>query len=403
MNDEAKTISMISANPHIDKQMDRALDYAGDANSGHVTFGSLMPSTLTRPDRNDHVQGLTHNHPPQQFVGHGSISYPNSKFAANEFHRVGTESRKWPIGPYAGRQDVPQYDDMGASGGGCNAANQPNTYGLELNTSGYCDTETNKGNQLTYADMRRILPIGSICFRFLPYHHTHMSSDVGVIQTLTTMNKKMSSGELDGDDFIRHWAFAGILIELQNMQDMSSGQQIFRATLCYHGPTVISNIFACTGAHFQCGNGLYLLLRRIQPHILSSTSDRVRTDVDMDTERFDDRVMGIVDDHSPYKHVKSIHGAGTANSKSPSSYWQLCVAFTPDGNTPHVLMFNGPDWDGAYYKIGIVHKRVELEMDRFRYRVAARDAIHVSTADVSDKWRSAMSRIPTLEIIVGTN
>jgi hypothetical protein len=300
------------------------------------------------------------------------------------FQHMVSDSKKWNLmSGYPGRN--PQRDDLGISGGGVNATNQPNTYGIDLDPYAYGDSYA------SFAQMQRLLPIGTICFRYVPAPHVTIGN-TGIIHTVTSINRFLAT-RMDvkdrcytGEGFDEHWRFAGILIELSTMQDMEAGSKLYKATLCSSGPAKIQNIFCSTGAQFQCGNGLYLVLRRIEG------MDGV-TSISVSSELVDSNTMALVD--------VSKYLSQTPIKKKSIQYFQLQAVVSPSGLPPDVNMYNGPDWDGAYYRIGTVHKRDDIDPTPMRNSVYGMCAIH-SIPNDNDSWVDAIGRLDPLEILVGT-
>lgn len=389
------------ARRHLQQTYDHAV---GD---GHVRGGmeTMLPGQqpvgmaamgLPSPSSRDIMGG---SFPPAANNGYSGL--PKSMANVGSlFTQLVDKSQNWNMMPdYPG--DVPQRDDMGVSGAGVNSTNQPNTHGIDLDPMGYGQSYE------TYNQMQRLLPIGSLIFIFLPGSRTTVGN-TSIIHTVTTLNRYLaSSSETErhpcykGEHFDSYWEYAGILCELDMRQDMETGRQLFRATVCYSGPAVIQNIFCNTGAQFQCGNGLYLLRRRMLRGAgsLSITADAAKVD---------NFVVGVVDEFSEensnlyrYLHQTPDTPVNYRPVREDAYYYQLQTVVSASGSPPAAHLYNGPDWNGSYYRIGTVHKRDDISTDPLRNSMLALDAIHSVPHD-HDAWVNAMGKLDRLEILVGS-
>ena len=267
--------------------------------------------------------------------------------------------------------------DKGVAAQGVNMTNQPNTYYVDLDPCGYSSINS-------LEEFSTILPLRSLCFRYVPAREQPIAN-TGILYTLGIINcllakEKPAGGDnmiakIAGRKLLGHWKYAGVLMHLSQEQEVASGYKIVRATLCYHGPTEIYNIFHHTQANFTCGLHLFLVLRRLPKKDSTKVKHLLKS-------------MEMIDNDD----------VGESLDTNEEVYWQLQPVTSSD-KILQFHMYNGPDFNGAYFRVGVVQKRFDGESNNpGRLTDFSLQASHPHTAgeDATDH----MFRLPMLPITV---
>lgn len=334
------------------------------------------------------LQGNKSFRPEQKLFSANNPNIIGSRMDMGKMFKTGTYDVGNIHAPIGFRNPMPTSDDAGTTGLGAAKTNDIQVKEFTLEPSGY----ENKYHSEEL--MQAHLPEGSFVFQYLPPDTLYR--EMGIIHTVSTINQIMRSTSTrrnisfrDGEEFARVWRFAGVPEQVERHQGYASASASnVIATVCVRGKRNVKNIFAATGKTAQCGMHLYLLLRKY--HSPDVQADMVWADTHSQH-------------NSPfYDYIRdqAEQGVGHRPSEAGRTYWQLTPHMTMNSDPPPPWLYNGPDWSGTFYHVGVVEQDDTPKVDPQKDEARVLATVFPDSSSKS-AWQENFEKLHSISINVG--